>query len=225
MAGAVSLIAEIDKSKIARCIKEGWVQESFTYIGRALKRTLEARGKKEALAIGIEANVLDVLSFMLNKNIIPDIVTDQTAAHDPLNGYFPKGLTFDEAVAMRKKESEKYVKLCKESMRDHVASLLELKGRGATVFDYGNGIRFHAKDMGLTNAFDIKGFVPLYVRPLFCQGRGPFRVAALSGDAKDIAVVDSIILRLFAKNKLLVNWISKVQKAIDFSKQPGLPAD
>jgi len=205
MAGAVSLIVEVDKSKIARCLKEGWVQEAFTDIETALKRVTIACKKKEAISLAIEANVNDVLPWLLAKGITPNIVTDQTAAHDPLNGYFPKGLTFNEAIAMRKANPEKYIKLSKESMKNHVANLLKLKKKGATVFDYGNGIRFHAKDMGLKNAFDIKGFVPLYVRPLFCEGRGPFRVAALSGDANDIAVVDSIILKLFPKNKLLVN--------------------
>jgi len=232
MCGAVTLIAEIDPSKISRCQAEGWIDEVFPAatddddedILKALRRAVDAAKAGEAVAIAVQANIIDVLHQALQHNIIPDIVTDQTAAHDLLNGYFPVGLSFEDAMKMRQKEPNNYIEKCMDSTRLHVSYLLELQSKGATVFDYGNGLRFHAEERGVANAFDIKGFVPLYVRPLFCQGRGPFRVAALSGDPRDIEVVDSIILELFEDNDLLVNWIKNVQGAIDFSKQPGLPA-
>ena len=224
MCGATILIAEVNGEKIERCKREGWIDASFTDVGHAIGYALDLKEAGASEALAYHGNAIDVLDYVMEHGITPDIVTDQTAAHDPLMGYFPHILTFEQAVRMRKDNPHGYESYCKQSMARHVELLLSLQERGATVFDYGNGIRFHAKEQGVEHAFDIQGFVPLYVRPLFCEGRGPFRVAALSGDPADIAVVDEIILETFAENALLCNWIEKVQKAIDFAKQPGLPA-
>lgn len=224
MTGAAILVVEIDPGKIARCLHEGWIDEAFTDPYEAFNRIRRAKNNGEAIAVALQANVVEVLRILINENLTPDIVTDQTAAHDPLRGYFPWGLSFEEALRMREDDSRLYITTSLACMAQHVQFLLTLQERGATVFDYGNGIRFHALDQGVTNAFDIKGFVPLYVRPLFCEGRGPFRVASLYGDPHDIAVIDEIILRLFSDNEMLCNWIRKAQGFIDFVKQPGLPA-
>ncbi len=225
MTGAATLIVEIDPTKIERCMKEGWIDGMYDDISRAFDHAHAAKQSKQAVAIALRANVIDVLEWMIAHNTVPDIATDQTAAHDPLAGYFPQGLSLEQALAMRTEKPMEYIAACKRSMKIHVQYLLALQNNFETkVFDYGNGIRFHAYDEGLEHAFDIKGFVPLFIRPLFCQGRGPFRVAALSGDANDIAIVDRIILKLFSRNNLLRNWIKKAQQFIDFSKQPGLPA-
>lgn len=224
MTGATVLIAEMDASKIRRCQAEGWIDEAFTSIEDAVLRVIKARNRNEAIAIAVHANVIDVLDYMHLNDVTPDILTDQTAAHDLHRGYFPEKLSFDEAMAMREDDPEGYVRLCKKSTAVHVGLMLALQARGATTFDYGNGIRFHAEEQGMEDAFDIQGFVPLYVRPLFCQGRGPFRVVALSGNPADIAVIDKIILDEFGDNELLRNWIQMAQGFIDFDKQPGLPA-
>lgn len=224
MAGAAVLIAEIDPDKIIRCKNEGWIDEVYADIGTAVRRVMTAAKNRQALAIAVQANAVDVLSLMLRTKVFPDVATDQTAAHDPLNGYVPVSLSFEDAVTLRLQDPEEYIRKSKKSMARHVLLLLDLRECGCTVFDYGNGIRFHAKEQGVENAFEIKGFVPLYVRPLFCQGRGPFRVASLTGDPGDIAVIDEIILDLFGDNQLLVNWITKAKEHIDFSRQPGLPA-
>ncbi|MCX6784583.1 MAG: urocanate hydratase [Candidatus Komeilibacteria bacterium] len=226
MTGAATLIVEIDETKAERCLKEGWIDTYTKDIEHAFRLIAEAKKNQQATSIALIANVVDVLQWLLTQdaNKLPDIITDQTAAHDPLTGYFPTGLNFLDALALRKNQPEEYINRCKVTMAEHVTCLLKLQEKGITVFDYGNGLRFHAKDQGVQNAFDIKGFVPLYVRPLFCEGRGPFRVAALSGDPKDIEVIDEIILKLFPDNHLLVNWIAKAKKYINFAKQPGLPA-
>lgn len=224
MTGAATLIAEIDPDKITRCQYEGWIDEAYDDIESAVRRAIAAAGKNEAVAIAIQANAVDVLELMLSANAFPHVATDQTAAHDPLNGYFPQGRSFAEALALREHDPDAYIKASKWTMARHVESLLALQKKGVTVFDYGNGIRFHAKEQGVDNAFDIKGFVPLYIRPLFCQGRGPFRVASLTGNPRDIAVIDGILLDLFGDNRLLSNWITKAQAYIDFLRQPGLPA-
>lgn len=224
MAGAVTLIAEIDPAKIARRQEEGWIDEVFLDPNQAIARAVRAKEGKEAISIAVQANVVDLLVALISKKVTPDILTDQTAAHDPLNGYFAFQYSFEEVQAARAADPVKYIGHSKAAMARHVELMLELNGKGATVFDYGNGLRSGAKEGGCANAFGIKGFVPLYIRPLFCEGRGPFRVAALSGDPKDIAVIDRILLELFGGNKLLANWIEKAQKHIDFSKQRGLPA-
>ncbi len=224
MCGAVILICEVNADKIERCTREGWIDASFDDMAKAVGRVREALSGSVAEAIAFHGNVVDALQYLVDNGIAPDIVTDQTAAHDPLIGYFPHGRSFQQALKDRVTNPDAYVADCKRSMRKLVELLLVLKARGCTVFDYGNGIRFHARDEGLANAFDIEGFVPLYVRPLFCEGRGPFRVAALSGDPGDIDVIDHLILDLFADNALLCNWIRKVRNAINFAKQPGLPA-
>lgn len=224
MTGATTLIVEIDQAKIYRCLAEGWVDVATEDPDEALRWALDHTREQRSKAIALKANVVDVLRLMLQKHIRPNIMTDQTAAHDPLNGYFPVNLSFEEALEMRRRDPKAYVEAAKQTMRQHVELMLEFKFQGVTVFDYGNGIRFHAREQGLQNAFEIQGFVPLYVRPLFCEGRGPFRVAALSGNPEDIKVIDNLLLELFSHNPMLVNWIKQAQAAIDFSKQPGLPA-
>lgn len=224
MCGATALIAEINPAKIQRCHEEGLIDRVCQDIAEAVHVAQEAAQAHKAMAIAVQINAIDLLRHLHKYGVRVDVLTDQTAAHDPRYGYYPHELTFDQANELRAANPAAYEELSLESMALHVRLLLELQKRGTTTFDYGNGIRFHAKDQGVAHAYDIKGFVPLYVRPLFCQGRGPFRVASLMGDPHDIEVIDQIILRLFPDNQLLVNWIEKVRRTFDLSKQPGLPA-
>lgn len=225
MTGATILIAEINPAKIERCQREGWVDEAFTDIGQAVQRALAARAAHEAVAIAVQANAVDLLEYCIGQAaVLPDIVTDQTSAHDPEVGYYPTGLSFEEANRLREDDPEEYRRRSVETIARHVDDMVRLHRKGVTVFEYGNGMRLCAKDQGVEHAFEFQGFVPLYVRPLFCQGRGPFRVVALTGDAHDIAVIDGVILELFGDNEMLRNWIGKAQAHIDFSRQPGLPA-
>ena len=166
-------------------------------------------------------NAAEVLPEMLALGFIPDVLTDQTSAHDPLNGYIPSGMSLDEAAKLRSENPEEYVKRSKASMAKHVEAMLEMMDKGAITFDYGNNIRQVAKDEGVTRAFDFPGFVPAYIRPQFCEGKGPFRWVALSGDPEDIYKTDEVILREFSDNKHLCNWIRMAQDKIQFQ---GLPS-
>ncbi|MFA5107253.1 MAG: urocanate hydratase [Patescibacteria group bacterium] len=224
MTGATILIAEINPAKIERCQREGWVDEVFTDIGQAVDRAFAARAAREAVAIAVRANAVDLLEYLIRRNQIPDILTDQTSAHDPLVGYYPASLSFDEANRLRAGNPDEYRRRALETISHHVHFMVSLKRLGATTFEYGNGIRLRAQENGLGCAFEFQGFALLYVRPLFCQGRGPFRVVSLTGNPRDIAVIDSIILELFGDNAMLRNWIGKAQTHIDFSRLPGLPA-
>ena len=176
---------------------------------------------KIAKSIGVVANIGDLLERLVQRDVIPDLLTDQTSAHDPLVGYIPKGVSLDEAENLRNSNKQEYLKRSYDSMAEHVRLMLQLKDKGAITFDYGNNLRAMAKENGVENAFDFPGFVPAYVRPLFCEGKGPFRWAALSGDPNDIYETDKVILDLFPEDKALHRWIKMAQKRVEFQ---GLPA-
>jgi urocanate hydratase len=175
----------------------------------------------DAISIGLVGNCADVLPEMVRRGIVPDVLTDQTSAHDALNGYVPHGMTFEEAVQLRSSSPDEYVERSMQSMAVHVQAMLDLQKAGAVTFDYGNNIRTQARKAGVENAFDIPGFVPEYIRPLFCEGKGPFRWVALSGDPADIARTDRLALEMFPENKLLARWMKLAQARIQFQ---GLPA-
>ena len=221
MNGAAFLGIEVDRARMQKRIDTGYLDVITEDIDDALNLVLDAKEKKKALSIGLLGNAGEILPKILEKKIIPDIITDQTSAHDTLNGYVPMGMSFDEAVALRKSNAKKYIELSKKTIAEHVKAMLEFQKRGAVAFDYGNNIRGEAKVNGVTNAFDIPGFVPEYIRPLFCDGKGPFRWAALSGNPKDIFETDKAIIETFSENKALIRWIELAQKKVHFQ---GLPA-
>lgn len=221
MNGAVILGIDVDRSRIQKRIDTGYCDVITDDIDEAIKRVLEAKKNKEAKSIGLVGNAGEVLPELLKRNIIPDIVTDQTSAHDMLNGYVPMGMKFEEALELRKSDPETYIKLARETTVYHCRAMLDFQKRGSIVFDYGNNIRGEAYNAGLENAFDIPGFVPEYIRPLFCDGKGPFRWAALSGEPNDIFVTDEYVLKAFPENKALARWIKKAQEKVHFQ---GLPA-
>src|SRR5208282_4852622 len=183
-----------------------------TSLDKALERVLEAKRKGEALSVGLLGNCADVLPEIAKRRVEVDLLTDQTSAHDPVNGYIPKGLSLEDATALRSRDPSEYKKRALESIAIHVRAMLELQKQGAVTFDYGNNIRAMAQQAGVENAFDFPGFVPAFIRPLFCEGKGPFRWAVLSGDPKDIAVIDDAILRLFPKNGALARWITMARE-------------
>ncbi len=223
MNGAAFLGVEYRREIIERVIREGMCQKMCENLDEALAIILAAKKRGEAVSVGLLGNTAEVHPEMVRRGIVPDLVTDQTSAHEPKR-YWPKGLSRDRAEQLRMDYPEEYVRRAKESMADHVRAMLDLQKKGAVVFDYGNGIRQYALETGVKDAFDIKGFVLQYIRPLFCQGRGPFRWAALSGDPEDIFRIDDVILRNFPEDQTLVNWIALARKEIDFQKVPGLPA-
>ena len=221
MNGAAFLGIEVDPDRIKKRIDTGYLDVMSDNLDEALKLVLDAKDNKRALSVGLLGNAGEILPKILGKNIIPDVLTDQTSAHDTLNGYVPMGMTLKDALALRKSNPDDYIKKAKETIVIHVKAMLELKKRGAVTFDYGNNIRGEAKDNGLTNAFDIPGFVPEYIRPLFCDGKGPFRWAALSGDPNDIYETDKAVIEAFPDNKSLVRWIEIARKKVHFQ---GLPS-
>lgn len=219
--GAAFLGVEVDRARAQKRIDTGYLDFLTDSIDEAFEKVFNAKEKKEALSVGLVGNAGEVLPEILKRNIIPDVLTDQTSAHDVLNGYVPMGLSFEEAVDLRKSNPDKYIKLSRQTIVKHVEAMLEFQKRGSITFDYGNNIRGEAKDNGVTNAFDIPGFVPEFIRPLFCDGKGPFRWAALSGDPKDIYETDKAVQETFPENKALMNWIDMAQKKVHFQ---GLPA-
>ncbi|MGE7666639.1 urocanate hydratase [Ureibacillus composti] len=221
MAGAVILVVEVDRNRIERKIKEGYCDYLVETVDEALKLVKELTEKKEPASIGLVGNCVDVHRELLNRGVTPDIVTDQTSAHDPINGYVPNGMSLEEAFELRAKDPKAYEKKAKQAMADHVQAMLDFQKAGAEVFDYGNNIRAYAKEMGVENAFDFPGFVPAYIRPLFCEGKGPFRWAALSGNPEDIYKTDALAKEMFAEDAGLTNWIDMAQKMV---KWQGLPA-
>jgi urocanate hydratase len=221
MNGAAFLGIEVDKKRIQKRIGTGYMDILSENLDEALNLTLEAKKNKRPLSVGLVGNAGEILPRILEKNIIPDVLTDQTSAHDTLNGYVPMGMSFEEAVSLRGKNPSEYIKASKRTIVKHVNAMLELQKRGAITFDYGNNIRGEAMDNGVENAFDIPGFVPEFIRPLFCDGKGPFRWAALSGNPEDIYVTDEAIKETFPENKSLCNWIEIAQKKVHFQ---GLPS-
>ena len=221
MNDGVALIAEVEEWRIDKRIETRYLDEKHVDLDEAIDAALQYKKEGKAISIGVLANAVDLLERLLQRGIIPDTLTDQTSAHDPLIGYIPQGMTNDEAKMLRDDNPDEYIRLSYATMRRHVELMLELQQRGAVTFDYGNNIRARAQEQGLTNAFDFPGFVPAYIRPLFCQGKGPFRWAALSGDHADIDVTDALILKLFPENKGLVRWINMARERIAFQ---GLPA-
>ena len=214
------LDVEIDPARIERRVKQGFCDKMTTKLDEALKWCDEAKRKGEGLSVGLVGNASDVHPQLVKRGIIPDIVTDQTSAHDELNGYVPGKMTLKQALALRKRDPKGYIKASFESMARHMEAMLAMQKAGAVAFDYGNNIRGQAKKAGVANAFDIKGFVPLYIRPLFCRGKGPFRWAALSGEKSDIYATDERVLKLFPEDEMLHRWIRKAREKVPFQ---GLP--
>jgi len=221
MNGAAFLGIDVDEKRIQKRIDTGYIDKMTDNLDEALSLVLDAKEKKIPLSVGLIGNAGEVLPKILEKDIVPDIITDQTSAHDTLNGYVPMGMSFEDALKLRKENPDKYIELAKKTIVVHVQAMLEFQARGAVAFDYGNNIRGEAKENGVKNAFDIPGFVPEYIRPLFCDGKGPFRWAALSGDPNDIYVTDKAVLEAFPENVDLKRWIEMAQKKVHFQ---GLPA-
>ena len=217
----VALIAEVEKWRIEKRLETKYCDLLIENIDAGIDRAIEAKEKKEAISIGVLCNAVHLLERLVERNIIPDTLTDQTSAHDPLIGYWPHEITYEQAKILRTENPQQYIDYAYSSMYRHVQLMLELQKSGAITFDYGNNIRARAKAKGLQNAFDFPGFVPAYIRPLFCEGKGPFRWAALSGDPADIAVTDEVIRSLFPNNKSLLRWLDLAKEKIAFQ---GLPA-
>ncbi|HPI36943.1 MAG TPA: urocanate hydratase [Ignavibacteriaceae bacterium] len=221
MNGAAFLGIDVDKSRIQKRLDTGYIDVMTENIDEAIKLVLDAKEKRIAKSIGLVGNAAVILPELLKRNIIPDILTDQTSAHDTLNGYVPSGISFNDALKLRTENPDEYIKRAKETIVLHLKAMLEMQKRGAITFDYGNNIRGEAKANGVQNAFDIPGFVPEYIRPLFCDGKGPFRWAALSGKPADIYETDKAVIETFPENKSLINWIEKAREKVHFQ---GLPS-
>jgi urocanate hydratase len=221
MNGAACLAVEVDRSRIERRLKTGYVDEMATSLDEALLTLQTAKALKQPKSVALLGNAAEVLPELYHRGIEVDVLTDQTSAHDTLNGYVPAHMSYEEALELRRSDPQRYVKLAQESIVEHVQAMLALQKRGAVTFDYGNNIRGEAYANGVKNAFDIPGFVPEYIRPLFCDGKGPFRWAALSGDPEDIYRTDRAVMETFPENKALCRWIEKAQKHVHFQ---GLPA-
>jgi urocanate hydratase len=221
MNGAAALIVEVDPERITRRLGAGYLDEATQDLDHALRTIDRWRRDRVARSIGLAGNAADVLPELVRRGFVPDVLTDQTSAHDALNGYVPAGMPLAGAVALRRRDPEAYVERSMRSMARHVDAMLALKTRGAVTFDYGNNIRAQAQRAGVAHAFDIPGFVPEYVRPLFCEGSGPFRWVALSGDPDDIRVTDEAAKAMFAENAALCRWIDMARERVPFQ---GLPA-
>ena len=218
----VNITVEIDEDKIDKRIETKYLDKKIYDFDKAVELALEAKNKCVPISIGLLGNIVDVIPKFIENNIIPDIVTDQTSAHDELNGYYPNGITYNDAINLRKKNPKKYIEESYRTMGEHCKLMLELQNKGSIVFDYGNNLRGQAKmNAGVDDAFDFPGFVPEYIRPLFCEGKGPFRWVALSGNPDDIYKTDRKVLELFPENNALKRWISLAQKKVRFQ---GLPS-
>ncbi|MGY6210774.1 urocanate hydratase [Cytobacillus firmus] len=221
MNDGVCIAIDVDEHRIDRRLETKYLDTKVYSIEEAIKLATEAKQEGRPLSIGLLGNAAEILPKMLEMNFTPDVLTDQTSAHDPLNGYVPIGYSLEEAAVLRKEDTAEYVQKSKASMAVHVQAMLDMQKKGAVTFDYGNNIRQVAKDEGVENAFDFPGFVPAYIRPLFCEGKGPFRWVALSGDPEDIYKTDEVILREFADNEHLCKWIKMAREKIQFQ---GLPS-
>jgi urocanate hydratase len=217
----VALIAEVEYWRIEKRLETKYLDIGIQNIDESIDMALQAKKNKKAISIGVCCNAVDLLDRLLERNIIPDTLTDQTSAHDPLIGYWPHQITPESAKILRESNPEKYLEYAYASMKIHVEKMLALQKKGAITFDYGNNIRARAHEAGLKNAFDFPGFVPAYIRPLFCEGKGPFRWAALSGNPQDIAVTDELMMKMFPENHSLQRWIKLAREKIAFQ---GLPA-
>ncbi|NBJ69878.1 MULTISPECIES: urocanate hydratase [Clostridia] len=217
----VCIAIEIDPVRIKRRLETKYLDTSTESLDEAIQLAKEAKMKGKSLSIGLLGNAAEILPVMLERGFVPDVLTDQTSAHDPLHGYVPAAMTLDEATALRNSSPKNYVAQAKQSIAKHVQAMLDMQQQGAITFDYGNNIRQVAKDEGIANAFHFPGFVPAYIRPQFCEGKGPFRWVALSGDPEDIYKTDEVILREFSYNKSLCKWIRMAKSKIQFQ---GLPS-
>jgi urocanate hydratase len=221
MNGGVALIAEVDEARIKRRVETGYLDEAAPSIEEAVRRAGEAVQAGEPRSIGVPANAVDLYEYLVRNGPVPDVVTDQTSAHDLLNGYVPEGLPLSEAGPLREADPQAYLDMARRSVVRHVQAMLDLQQQGAVVFDYGNNIRQQAFDSGLSQAFDFPGFVPAFIRPLFCRGKGPFRWVALSGDSADIYRTDQLVLDLFPEDEALRRWITLARERVQFQ---GLPS-
>lgn len=221
MHGAAFLGVEVDPARVQRRIDTGYLDRATTSLEEALEWLDDARRRREPLSVGLIANAADIVPELARRGVVPDVITDQTSAHDPLNGYVPNGMTLEEALALRQRDPDAYVREARRAMAEHMEGILELQRRGAVAFDYGNNLRGQALEAGVANAFDVPGFVPEYIRPLFCEGQGPFRWVALSGDPADIARTDRAVLETFPDNEHLCRWIRLASRKVRFQ---GLPA-
>ena len=221
MTGAAFLGIDVDPERIKKRLKTGYCDFLVTTLDEALRILKNAVRKKENVSVGLVGNCADIIPELAERGVVPDILTDQTSAHDPLNGYVPNGMTLEAALELRRRDPQAYQERSLDAMAKHVEGMLRLQKMGSVTFDYGNNIRTFAFQRGVKNAYDFPGFVPAYIRPLFCEGRGPFRWAALSGEASDIAVTDDLVLELFPENRSLRRWIELARKRIKFQ---GLPA-
>jgi len=221
MNGGVLLAIEVDEKRIARRLETRYLDLFAPTLDEALARAREALETRRPLSIGLVGNAADVLPELVRRGVVPDLVTDQTSAHDPLHGYVPNRMSYEEALALRAREPERYMAEARRSMGEHVQAMLALKAKGSIVFDYGNNIRAEAQKAGVPNAFDFPGFVPAYIRPLFCEGKGPFRWACLSGDPQDLRATDDAVLETFPDDAALARWIRLARERI---APQGLPA-
>jgi urocanate hydratase len=221
MAGAAFLGIDVDPERIKKRLKTGYCDFMVSHLDEALRILKNAVRKKEAVSVGLVGNCAEVLPELAARGVVPDVLTDQTSAHDPLNGYIPAGLSVHQAEELRRSDPKGYVERSLGSIARHVEAMLALQKMGSVTFDYGNNIRTFAFQHGVKDAYGFPGFVPAYIRPLFCEGRGPFRWVALSGDPSDIAVTDDLVLQMFGRRALLKRWIELARKRIKFQ---GLPA-
>ncbi len=219
--GAACLVVEVDPHRIKRRLETAYLDEMETDLDKALEKVLNAKKEGKPLSVGLLGNAAEVFPELLKRGIIPDVVTDQTSAHDELNGYVPAGIPYEEALELRKTNPQKYIEMSYESMYRHCEAMVGFQKKGAVVFDYGNNLRGQAFKAGLKNAFEFPGFVPAYIRPLFCEGKGPFRWVALSGDPEDIYTTDRELLKLFPENQQLRRWIEMAQKKVKFQALPS----
>ncbi len=221
MNGGVMLAVEVDPARIERRLATRYLDVAARSLDEAIEQVERAKAARKALSVGLPGNCAEVLPEIVRRGWMPDVLTDQTSAHDPLNGYIPAGLTLAAAAELRRREPEEYVRRARASIVAHVRAMLDLQRGGAVAFDYGNNIRTEALDAGVADAFDIPGYVPEYVRPLFCEGKGPFRWVVLSGDVRDLHRTDRLVLELFPENRHLANWIRIASERVAFQ---GLPA-
>ena len=215
------LAAEVDEARIDKRLATGYLDEKLDDLDRAIDRALELRAHRQARSVGVVANAVDLLARLIERGVTPDVLTDQTSAHDELNGYVPNRISLAQALELRRSDPERYKAEAYRTMAEHMRALLELQRRGAVTFDYGNNLRGQALHAGVADAFEVVGFVPLYIRPLFCSGKGPFRWAALSGEPGDILRTDRVILELFPDDEALGRWIRMAQQRVHFQ---GLPS-